>query len=179
MKLTKLLSNVIQESLKKQLSDFDYIDFAESELFLELANPDMAFPYDEEEPDVWTFYDLYKNKLGVLVSDRKFVKSFFIIKDKKGKEQRIFDIETNFNALDPDDFTLGEDERRSDTIAKIIIDEIVPRHLAEKPSMLQFQMLNKYRYRIYEKIADLIPDTDKELKVKKNPDKNFISIINK
>ncbi len=179
MNLIKILSRIIQEGRQKQLSDLDYIDFSESELFLELANPDMALPYEEEEPNIWTFTDLYGNNLGVLVSAQNYVKSFFAIKDKTGKKQRIFDIESNFNALDSSDFTIGEDERRSDTIAKIVLEEIIPRHLSKKPSMIKFQMINKYRYKIFEKIADLAKDKYPDLETQKYPNKDLIRIVSK
>ena len=179
MKLTKLLSNIIQEGKIKQLSDFDYVDFAESKLFLELANPDMALPYSEEEPDVWTFTDLYGNKLGVFITPRGFIKSFFSVKDKSGKTQRSFDLQRDEEALDKNSYKIGEDERRSDTIAKIILDEIIPRHLSEKRSMIQFQMINEYRYKIFEKIADLAKEKYPDLDIQKSPRTNLIRIVNK
>lgn len=179
MKLIKILSRIIEEGSKKHLSDLDYIDFAESELFLELANPDMALPYKEEEPNIWTFNDLYGNKLGVLLTPRGFVKSFFSVKDKSGKPQRSFDLQRDEEVLDKNSYTKGEDERRSNTIAKIILDEIIPRQLSNKPSMIQLQMINEYRYKIFEKIADLAEKKYPYLEIQKSPNTNFIRIVNK
>ena len=179
LKLTKILSRILQEGRKKQLSDLDYIDFAESELFLELANPDMALPYDEEEPNIWTFSDLYGNKLGVFITPQGSVKSFFSVKDKSGKPQRSFDLQRDEEALDKNSYKIGEDERRSNTIAKIILYEIIPRHLSKKPSMIQFQMINEYRYKIFEKIADLAKEKYPDLDIQKLPRTNLIRIVNK
>jgi len=182
VKLTKLLSQIIKEGYSKNLTHSQYIDFTESKLFSELANPDNALPYKEEESNIWIFNDLYNNKIGVSIEGDKnngYVKSFFIVKDKKGNERFSYDLDRDKDILDLNSFTIGKDERRSDTIAKIVLNEIIPKHLSSIPSKLTFQMINEYRYNIFEKIADLAKEKYSYLKIQKLPKHNILYLINK
>lgn len=159
--LTKILSEILQESYKERinegLNDPMSILYEDMRLFQELADPNFAYPYKEVEQDIWEFEDKYGNKLGVQYSpSNKYIDSFYIMKSIRGNQVNVFDYESNQDGLDPLTKQGGSDQHRSDTICKIIRDEIIPRHLLQKkPSVVKIHPLNSYRHNIFWRCAEL------------------------
>ena len=83
------------------------------------------------------------------------------------------------NSLDPNNpLILGSDDRRSDTICKIIRDEILPKYLLNKKSQIvKLHPLNDYRYKVFYKCAEVCKDKHPELELKKMDP--YIMLINK
>lgn len=180
IKLSKVLSNIIQEAKSKQFShDHEAIMFEDSRLFQELANPEFAYSYEEVAPDVWEFQDKYGNTLGVQFNpSTKYLDSYYRMRDLDGIEVNVFDYDAVKDKIDPISFQGGSDQHRSDTICKILLDEIIPKYLlSKKPSIIKIHPLNEYRFNIFWKCAEICKDKYPQLEIKKLGKE--ISIIHK
>lgn len=169
IKLTTILSNIIQEGKSKNFDDLhEAIFFKDSRLFQETANPDFAYNYIEIKPDVWEFQDKYGNTLGVEFDpSSKYLDSYFIAKDLNGRQIQVFDYESNKNRIDPISFQGGSDGHRSDTICKILLDEILPKYLLnKKSSIIKMHPLNEYRFNIFWKCAEICKEKYPQLEIK-------------
>jgi hypothetical protein len=169
VKLTDLLNKIIKESFDKKLNEQESIIFEETELFLELANPDAAYEYKKVGKNIWEFNDRFGNTLGVRYDEgSKYFESYYLMRDKKGQEVRVFDYETNKNYLDPTSFQGNSDEHRSDTICKILLDEILPEYLLNKKSQIvKLHPLNDYRFKIFYKCAEVCKEKYPQIEIKK------------
>jgi hypothetical protein len=155
--LSKLISEVIQKTIEANLNESQSSIHSEVLLFQELANPDFAYKYSEDLPNVWTFSDRFGNLVEVSFDpSNKYVESYYIMKDISGNPVKVYDYERNREAIDPTSFQGGSDENRSDTICKILRDEIIPKYLINnKPSLIRLHPLNEYRYKIFIKCAEV------------------------
>jgi hypothetical protein len=170
IKLTKVLSNIIQESKARNfLDDHEAILFEDSRLFQELADPEFAYEYSETVPDIWEFKDKYGNTLGVQFNpSTKYLDAYYLMTDLNGREVRVFDYESVKAKVDPNSFQGGSDQHRSDTICKILLDEIVPKYLlSKKPSIVKMHPINEYRFNIFWKCAEVIKAKYEQLEIKK------------
>jgi hypothetical protein len=167
--LTKILSEIMQESSRRKLTELEAVLFEDCMLFQEVANPDLAYSYEEVEPNIWIFQDRYKNTLGVRFDpSSKFFESFYILKDLKGQEVRVYDYKRNQHALQPDSFIGGSDEHRSDTICKILRDEIVPKYLLNKEAvspLIKLHPIDEYRHKIFLKCAEVCQEIYPNIKI--------------
>lgn len=168
IKLMDLLNEIMQKSSQRNLSECESIIFEEVELFLELADPNGAYKYEKTGNGIWEFKDRFSNRLGVRFDESsKYFESFYIMKDKQGKEVRVFDYETNKNNLDSTTFQGNSDEHRSDTICKILLVEVLPKYLLNKKSQLiKLHPLNEYRHKIFMKCAEVCKEKHPELEIK-------------
>ena len=101
--------------------------------------------------NIWTFNDKYGNILGVTFSPiSKYFENFFICENNYGKFIKIYDYEKQKNLIKPEAFITGSDEHRSDTWAKILRDEVIPRHLLNKNNaIIKINPINEYRHKIF------------------------------
>lgn len=167
IKLMDLLSQIIQESKQKQLNEVEVVLFEETELFCELGDPNNSYKYKEVAHDIWEFEDRFGNILGVQINANKYVDSFFKVKNLSGKELRVFDVTKIEGNIDPNTYHNGTDERRSDTICKILRDEIIPKYLInKKPQLIKLHPLNDYRHKIFKKCANICKEKYPEIEVK-------------
>lgn len=168
IKLTTLLSQIIQESIEKQLTENNALLFEECQLFLELSNPDASYKYEETNPNVWEFQDRYKNNLGVEINPvTKYVDAFYNAKDVKGNNLRVYDKESHKNLMDPLSLQGSSDEHRSDTICKILRDEIIPKYLInKKPSTIKLHPIDEYRRKIFMKCAEICKEKYPQIEIK-------------
>lgn len=168
IKLTELLSQIIQECVNRNLNEKDSTIFEECHLFLELADPNASYKYKEISLNVWEFQDRYSNVLGVEFNPgNKYVDAYYKMKDLNGREVKVFDYESNKDALDPLSFQGGSDERRSDTICKILRDEVIPKYLINKnPQLIKLHPLNDYRYKIFMKCAEICKEKYPQIEIK-------------
>jgi len=173
--------NDILNKLNKinNINEYDSILLYESEFFNELADPDWAYTYKKVADDVWEFNDKYGNQLGVrYLSGPKYFESYFIVKSLKGNNVIVFDIESNKDRIDLTSISGGPDEHRSDTICKILLDEVLPKHLLNKEdSFIKLHPLNDYRYKIFLKCAEICKEHYPTLTIK--PIGKEIYLINK
>jgi hypothetical protein len=179
IKLSKLISEVIQKTIEANLNESQSIIHKEVLMFLELANPDFAYKYSEDSPNVWTFEDRFGNLIEVSFDpSSRYVESYYIMKDLAGNPVKVYDYERNKDAIDPNSFQGGSDENRSDTICKILRDEIIPKYLiSSKPSLIRLHPLNDYRHQIFMKCAELCKEKYPQIEIK--PRGKEIELINK
>lgn len=177
--LSKLISEVIQKTIEANLNESQSSIHSEVLLFQELANPDFAYKYSEDFPNVWTFSDRFGNTIGVSFDpSNKYVESYYIMRDLSGNPVKVYDYERNREAIDPTSFQGGSDENRSDTICKILRDEIIPKYLINiKPSLIRLHPLNEYRYKIFMKCAEVCREKYPQVDIQ--PSGADILLINK
>jgi len=165
IKLTDILNELNKNS---NINEYSSILLYESEFFNELADPEWAYEYKKTGDDVWEFNDRYGNKLGIrYLTGPKYFESYFIVKDLKGNEVIAFDIDQIKNKIDLTSFSGGPDEHRSDTICKILLDEVLPKHLLQHiNSLIKLHPLNEYRYKIFMKCAEICKEKYPNLVIK-------------
>jgi hypothetical protein len=166
IKLIDILNRL--NSTEHNIGEYNSILLYESEFFNELANPEWAYEYKKTGNDVWEFNDRYGNKLGVrYLVGPKYFESYFIVKDLNGNEVISYDIESNKDKIDLTSISGGNDEHRSDTICKILLDEILPKYLVNQPySLIKLHPLNEYRYKIFMKCAEICKEKYPNLIIK-------------
>lgn len=178
--LTEILSEIIQEAMERHFdSVYEAILFEDCRMFQELSNPDFAYKYEKGGEDVWKFSDRYGNVIGVRFDPiTKYLDSYHEVKDLEGKEINVFDLLANAHRIDPLSIQGGRDEHRSDTICKILRDEIIPKHLLNsKPSIIKIHPINEYRFKIFWKCAEICKEKYPQITIKQLGDE--ILIINK
>jgi hypothetical protein len=177
--MIELLQLIKEIYTKEGIDEYKVLIEQEVKLFLELADPNFAYHYDEVSPDEWEFEDKYGNKLGVKYNNSvKQFESYYLIKDLKGDYIKIYDYEKWKPGLDPTSFQGGTDQNRSDTICKILRDEVIPRYLTnKKPSLIKLHPLNDYRYQIFMKCAEVCREKYPQIEIR--PLGKEIILINK
>lgn len=174
----KLLGEIIDESQKRNLNEYEATWYEESRYIQELANPEMSYDFDEVGENEWIFNDKYGNVIGVRLNPiNKYFETFYIVKDLKGNEIQIFDYQKVKDQIDPTSFQGGSDDRRSDTWVKILRDEIIPRFLSNPPSSIKIHPIDEYRFNIFWKAAEICKEKYPHLEIKKFG--NEILILNK
>ena len=177
IKLKEILDEIIVSELQKR-PDIILIS-EEVKVFQEIADPDHAYKYELVNDNEWEFNDRYENILGVTYApSSRYFESYYIMKDLKGNKIKVFDYETNKENLDPTSFQGGSDEHRSDTICKILLDEILSKYLLNsKHSIVKLHPLNDYRYKIFMKCAEICKEKYPNVEIK--PFGKEIHLINK
>ena len=174
----KLLGEIINESQRRNLNEYEATWYEESRYIQELANPEMSYDFDEVGENEWVFNDKYGNVIGVRLNPiNKYFETFYIVKDLKGNEVQIFDYQKVKDQIDPTSFQGGSDDRRSDTWIKILRDEIIPRFLSNTPSSIKIHPIDEYRFNIFWKAAEICKEKYPHLEIKKFG--NEILILNK
>jgi len=175
--------HAIEQRLIKEcvgLSEAAIRDNYDAEIFQELANPDTSYNYEESTPNHYSFTDKFDNKLEVKYDPTtKDIESYYLLKDKTGNWIEVYDYDRAKILLDPNSQIYGNsDDRRSDTICKIIRDEIIPKNLLDnKPKLIRLHPLNQYRYKIFLKCAKVCKEKYPEIEIKEiGP---YIMLINK
>lgn len=161
IRLTEIVSQIIQELKDKQLNEWDSISLYESKYFEETADPNFAYEYYEPKPNTWEFNDKYGNSIGCrFIPGANYYESYFNVKTLDKKDIEVFTIDKS--KLDPNSFSGGTDEHRSDTICKILRDEVLNR----KPSFLKIHPIDEYRHKIFKKCAEICKEKYSELEIK-------------
>lgn len=173
-----LLRDIIKESQEKNLNEYEATWYEESRYIQELVNPEMAYKYEEISESEWIFQDKYGNTIGVRFNpSNKYFETFYIVKDLKGNELRVFDFQKIKDQVDQTSFQGGSDDRRSDTWVKILRDDIIPKFLSNKPSMIKIHPIDEYRFNIFWKAAEVCKEKYPNLEIKEYGKE--ILIINK
>lgn len=166
--LKEIFMEIHKKAQENQITECMYSIFEEVSLFLELADPDFAYPYQEVSDNEWEFKDRYGNKVGVrYIKENRFFESYYLVKSKNGVLIKLFNYNVDDPGIDPTSFQGGSDQHRSDTICKILRDEVVPRTILKKPfSSIRLHPLNDYRYKIFKKCAEICVKYYPELEVR-------------
>ena len=140
-----------------------YISALSENAILELANPDAAYSYHSTAPDVWEFSDKYGNTLGVAYRNKEVFVYYKMRSIVGGDWVEVYDYSANKALVEP--LNPGSDDHRSDTIAKIVLDEIIPKHLFPAPAKLTFRPLDSYRYDVFKLVCKVCCDRYPVLKI--------------
>lgn len=161
-----MLSDIIKESQERNLNEYEATWYEESRYIQELVNPEMSYDFKENESNQWIFQDKYGNTIGVRFNpSNKYFETFYIVRDLKGNELKIFDYQKFKDQIDPISFQGGSDEHRSDTWVKILRDEIIPRFLSNNPSMIKIHPIDEYRFNIFWKAAEVCKEKHPHLEI--------------
>ena len=164
----KLLGKIIKESQERNLNEYEATWYEESRYIQELVNPEMAYDFKETSESEWIFQDKYENNIGVRFNPvNKYFETFYIVKDLKGNELRIFDFQKVKDQIDLTSFQGGSDDRRSNTWVKILRDEIIPKFLSNKSSTIKIHPIDEYRFDIFWKAAEVCKEKYPYLEIKK------------
>jgi hypothetical protein len=167
MRLMELLGDIIKESQERNLNEYEATWFYESRYIQELVNPEMTYEFEETNNNSWEFQDKYGNIIGVEFNpSNKYFETFYIVKDLNGKDLKVFDFQKVKDQVDPTSFQGGSDDRRSDTWVKILRDEIIPKFLSDKPSMIKIHPIDEYRFNIFWKAAEVCKEKHPYLEIK-------------
>ena len=166
IKLVDLLARAHKAT--EQANGFAATMLYEAAIFNELANPDWAYPYEQVAESVWQFEDKYGNKIGVeFLPASNYFETFFVAQDLEGREVKTYDPPSQQHNLKQGSITGGTDEHRSDTICKILLEEVLPKYLLSRPfSKIVLHPISPYRYDIFMKCAEVCKDTYPSIEVK-------------
>jgi hypothetical protein len=176
LKIIYLLREIFD---KDGINEYCAIIEQEIKLFNELADPNFSYDYNEVSPNRWQFQDKYGNNIGVEFNTSvKQFESYYLIKNLQGEFVKVYDYEKWKPGLDPISFQGGSDQNRSDTICKILRDEVLPRYLVNKRySTIILHPLNDYRYQIFMKCAEVCKIKYAQIEIR--PQGKEIILINK
>lgn len=159
----------VNKALKESVEESDYSDLLEaiySELVELSINQHDTHEYNRTSQYTWDFVDRVGNKMRVLLLPLKNdVKSAYVL-DIDGKEVLIYDKD---KLQDKSLIKDLPDERRLNTIYKIITQEIVPEFLLnKKPNKLSFTPISKSRDRVVKLILNKVAKDYPEVEIKGN-----------
>lgn len=119
---------LLEDILSKAKKGLTFKDFGEENVFesyvlmAELLNPDDSYTYTEVAKGIWRYQDIFENYIFVRIVYQPVKQPYFEIKtwwvdDETGKKI--------YNEI-PKSSTTQDWDKRSNTIAKIFRDEIIP-----------------------------------------------------
>lgn len=167
--IPKYYELAVNKALKENVDESQYSDLLEvfySELVELSINQHETHDYERTSQYTWDFIDRVGNRMRVLLLPLKNdVKSAYVI-EVDGKEFLVYDKDKLQNKSLIVDLP---DERRLNTIYKIVTKEIVPEFLLNKsPNKLSFTPISKTRDRLVKLILNKVATDHPELQVKGN-----------
>jgi hypothetical protein len=138
----------------------------------ELLNPDNAYLYQQQTKDLWIYNDIEENTYFVRIIFQPTNQPHFELKtgyfDKNNKPQ--------YDPAVPENSTGKDWDKRSDTVAKIYRDEIIPYFLNQSLSnILTIKPLEIKRYQFSVRLINKFTPTDKiDIKYNKPQSINLI-----
>jgi hypothetical protein len=159
--VNKAIKEHVDESEYSQLLEVIYSELVE----LSIDHYD-THRYERTSEYTWDFIDRVNNKIRVFILPLKNdIKTAYVI-DVDGKEVLVYDKD---KLEDKNKIVDLPDEKRLNTIYKIITKEIVPEFLLNKrPNKLSFTPISQSRDRIVKLILSKIVKDHSELEVKSN-----------
>ena len=160
IKLTDIFKQIHQDpdyqSLKSESNDQNL--FETYTMLGELLNPDNAYPYQQQTKDLWIYNDIEENTYFVRITFQPTNQPYFELKtgyfDKNNKPQ--------YDPAVPENSTGKDWDKRSDTVAKIYRDEVIPYFLNQQLSdILTIKPLEIKRYQFSMRLVDKFTPTDK------------------
>lgn len=162
IKLTDIL-NQIQQDLDYQIlkghpESNDQNLFETYTILGELLNPDNAYPYSQKTKDLWIYNDIKENTYFVRITFQPTSQPHFELKtgyfDKNNKPQ--------YDPATPENTTGIDWDKRSDTVAKIYRDEIIPYFINQSLSnVLIIKPLEIKRYQFSVRLVNKFTPIDR------------------
>jgi hypothetical protein len=159
--VNKALKENIDESEYSQLIEIIYAELVELTI-----DPYDTHIYERTSQYTWDFIDRVNNKMRVFILPLKNdIKTAYVI-DVNGKEVLVYD---KNNIEDKSKIIDLPDEKRLNTIYKIITNEIVPEFLLNKtPNKISFTPISQSRDRIVKLILNKVVKDYPQLQIKSN-----------
>jgi hypothetical protein len=139
----------VKKALKESVEESAYSDLLEaiySELTELSIDPNSIHPYERTSEYTWDFIDRVGNRMRVsILPGKNDVKTAYVV-DSNGKDFLVYDRDK----LEDKDLVIDlPDERRLNTIYKILTSDIVPQFLLNKrPNKISFTPISKTRDRV-------------------------------
>lgn len=170
--LPKYYELAVNKALKENVEESNYSDLLEviyaelSEISIDTLN---SHDYKQTSEYTWDFIDRVGNKMRVLLLPLKNdIKSAYVILNQDGNEVQVYD-KDRLSDIDKDKIVDLPDERRINTIYKIIVKEILPKFLLnKKPNKISFTPVSNTRNRLVKIILSKIARELPGLEVKSN-----------
>lgn len=167
--LPKQYETAINKALKENVDESSCSDLVEviySELLEFSIDPQNTHEYERTSQYTWDFTDRVNNKMRVFILPVKNdIKTAYVI-DVDGKEALVYD-KNKLN--DKSKIVDLPDEKRLNTIYKIIVKEILPEFLFnKKPNKISFTPISNTRDRLVKVILNKIVVGHPELQIKAN-----------
>ena len=162
IKLTDILFKIQQDadyqSLKGYPESADQNLFESYVMLGELLNPDSAYKYEQKIKGLWEYNDIEENTYFVRITFQPSNQPYFELKtgyfNETGKPQ--------YDPSVPKNSTGKDWDKRSDTVAKIYRDEVIPYFLNQSLSnILIIKPLEIKRYQFSVRLVDKFTPTDK------------------
>lgn len=155
IKLTDILKETDYQSLT---SEVDQNLFETYTIMGELLNPDNAYLYKEKLKGLWEYTDIVGNLYFVRITFQPSTTPYFELKtgyfNETGKPQ--------YDPSVPENSTAKDWDKRSDTVAKIYRDEVIPYFLNQSLSnTLIIKPLEIKRYQFSVRLVNKFTPTDK------------------
>jgi hypothetical protein len=159
IKLINILNQIQQDSdyqlLKLKSSDQNL--FETYTILGELLNPDSAYSYQQKTKDLWVYNDIEENTYFVRITFQPTNQPYFELKtgyfNKNNKPQ--------YDPAVPENSTVKDWDKRSDTVAKIYRDEVIPYFLNQSLSnILIIKPLEIKRYQFSVRLVNKFTPTD-------------------
>lgn len=167
--------------LTSLLQDLEYQNFtnlADKNLYEtytilgELLNPDSAYPYKQNIKGLWEYQDIMENTYFVRIVYQPTNHPYFELKTGYYDEHH----KPKYDPVVPPNSTSQDWDKRSDTVAKIYRDEVIPLFLEQDLcNTLEIKPLEIKRYQFSVRLVNKFTPTDK-ISIEYNKPK-FIRLI--
>ena len=164
IKLSQILKEISLSSEYQNLNMSDRNLYETYIMLGELLNPDNSYPYEEKIKGLWEYSDIAKNTYFVRLTYQPTTHPYFELKtgyyNEHGKPQ--------YDPSVPDNSTGKDWDKRSDTVAKIYRDEIIPMFLKQNTSnILIIKPLEIKRYQFSVRLVDKFTPNNIQIKYNK------------
>ena len=173
IKLTDIIKSIYKSQDYTQLTTLSDQNLFETYTMLgELLNPDHAYPYKQVTKGLWEYNDIIGNTYFVRITYQPTNQPYFEFKtgyyDKNNKPQ--------YDPSVPKNSTSKDWDKRSDTVAKIYRDEVIPYFLNQTTNdTLIIKPLEIKRYQFSVRLVDKFTPLDK-VKIEYNKPQSIILV---
>ena len=164
IKLSQILKEISSSPEYLTLNTNDKNLYETYILLGELLNPDNSYPYEEKIKGLWEYKDIMDNIYFVRLTYQPTTQPHFELKtgyyNEHGKPQ--------YDPPVPDNSTSKDWNKRSDTVAKIYRDEIIPMFIEQNISnILIIKPLEIKRYQFSVRLIDKFTPNNIQIKYNK------------
>jgi hypothetical protein len=173
MSIEQMIANIIENRCRRPYSE-EHKEVIKSDIKNFDIYSDLYFihKYNEIEEGDWQFLDTYYNIVGIkFYIESNIIITYYIGKDLSEETIRLYDDEDKNIKVTQDSIKGGADVQRSNTIAKILRDEIIPRYLINnKNKKIQINFLDEGKRELFWKFVLLLQEKYPELTINKLPE---------
>lgn len=175
IKLTDFIKSINEDAEYLQLNSFKDKNLYESYTLLgELLNPDNSYEYTEEFKGLWHYNDVFNNTYFVRLALQPTSEPYFELKTGYYDEHDV----AKYDPAVPENSTIQDWDKRSNTVAKIYRDEVLPIFLKQDAcNSLVIKPLEIKRYQLSIRLVKKFTPTSLNIQ-EFSPTKIIITKIN-